>query len=326
MKIVITDHGFPHLDHERAILAEAGHTLEVSPGKSEAQLIAATRDADALLVQFAPVTAAVIAALAHCRVIVRYGIGYDNVDLQAAGARGIPVCNVPDYCIPEVADHTMTLALTLARRVPQTEAALRAGGWKIMPPTPFPAFRDVTFATAGFGRIAREVLRRAAAFGFKVAAFDPFVTEAAFAEAGVRRLSEDEVWSEAGVLSLHLPLSVETRHWVNAATLARLPAGALVINTARGGLIDTVALAESLIRGHLGGAGLDVYETEPLPSDHVIRDAPHTVLTSHTAWYSAASIPALQRKAAQAVARVLEGGEPTNVVNRNWLSHSPSTP
>lgn len=326
MKIVITDHGFPHLDHERAVLEGAGHTVDVAPGKSEAELKAATRDADALLVQFAPVTAAIIENLDRCRVIVRYGIGYDNVDLAAAGRRGIPVCNVPDYCIPEVADHTMTLALTLARRVPQTEAALRAGGWKIMPPTPFPAFRDVTFVTAGFGRIARDVLARAKVFGFKLAAYDPYVPAEAFEDAGVRRLDEDELWTEAGVLSLHLPLSDATHHWVNAQTLARLRPGAIVINTARGALIDTSALAESLQSGHLGGAGLDVHEVEPLPGDHVIRSAPNAVLTSHTAWYSGASIPELQRKAAQAVARVLAGDAPTNVVNRNFLIHQPPTP
>jgi D-3-phosphoglycerate dehydrogenase / 2-oxoglutarate reductase len=324
MKVLVTDHGFPHLDIETDVLRAAGHELSVAPAASVAGLIAAGRDADALLVQFAPVPAAVIDALERCRVIVRYGIGYDNVDLAAAGRRGIPVCNVPDYCIDEVADHSLALALSLARRLPQTDAALRAGGWKIMPPTPFPALRDSVFATAGFGRIARAVLSRAAACGFRVAAYDPFVADAEFAAAGVRRLTEDELWAEADVLSLHLPLTAETKHWVNATTLARLPAGAVIVNTARGALIDTVALAAALHEGRLGGAGLDVYETEPLPADHPLRAAPHTVLTSHTAWYSAASIPRLQRKAAENVVRALAGYTPHHIVNRAQLS--PATP
>lgn len=320
MKVLVTDHGFPHLDIETGVLAEAGHELTVASDASVAGLVDAGRDADALLVQFAPVPAEVIDALPRCRVIVRYGIGYDNVDLAAAGRRGIPVCNVPDYCIDEVADHALALALSVARRLPQTDAVLRGGQWSIMPPSSFPAFRDTVFATAGFGRIARAVLTRATAFGFQVAAYDPFVPETEFAAAGVRRLTEDELWTEAGVLSLHLPLTAETKHWVNATTLARLPAGAVLVNTARGGLIDTVALAAVLQEGHLGGAGLDVYEAEPLPADHALRTAPHTVLTSHTAWYSAASIPRLQRKAAENVVRALAGETPANIVNRSHLN------
>jgi D-3-phosphoglycerate dehydrogenase len=301
MKIVLTDHGFPSIEQERALFAAAGHELVVAQCKTPAELIPFCRDADALLVQWATISRELIATLDRCKVIVRYGIGVDSVDLAAAGARRIPVCNVPDYCIDEVADHALALALALARQVPQTDAAVRAGTWKIMPPAPFAAFRDLTFATAGFGRIARAVLARAQVFGFKLAAYDPFVDDATFAAAGVRKLAAAELLREAGILSLHLPLTDETKHFLNRTSLATMRRDAVIVNTAR------------------GGAGLDVYETEPLPSDHPLRLAPNTLLTSHTAWYSAGSVPELQRKSAEAVLAGLRGGPLAHVVNQRFF-------
>lgn len=320
MKVVLTDHGFASIEQEKHLLASAGCELVVLQSKDPETLAVACADADALLVQWAPINAAVIAALRHCKVIVRYGIGVDNVDLRAAGARGIPVCNVPDYCIQEVADHALALALALARQVPQTDAAVRGGTWKILPPSSFPAFRSTTFATAGFGRIARAVLERARPFGFRLAAYDPFVPAAAFAEAGVQRLEADALWREAGIISLHSPLTPETKHLVGEASLALMRSDAIVINTARGGLIDTHALARALVEKRIAGAGLDVFETEPLEAGHPIRHAPNVILTSHTAWYSGGSVPELQRKSAEAVVRAIRGEPLVNVVNSSHLA------
>lgn len=322
MKVVLTDHGFASIEQEKSLLAAAGCELVVLQSKDPEKLALACADADALLVQWAPINAAVIAALRHCKVIVRYGIGVDNVDLKAAGARGIPVCNVPDYCIAEVADHALALALSLARQIPQTDAAVRSGTWKIIPPSPFPSFRSTTFATAGFGRIARAVLERARGFGFRLAAYDPFVPAIAFAEAGVQRLELDALWRESGIVSLHLPLTPETRHMVGEASLTRMRNDAIVINTARGGLIDTKALARALVEKRIAGAGLDVFETEPLEADHPLRQAPNVLLTSHTAWYSAGSVPELQRKSAEAVVRAIRGEALVNVVNTSFLTPS----
>lgn len=322
MKVVLTDHGFASIEQEKTLLAAAGCELVVLQSKDPETLAVACADADALLVQWAPINAAVIAALRHCRVIVRYGIGVDNVDLKAAGARGIPVCNVPDYCIAEVADHALALALSLARQIPQTDAAVRAGTWKILPPTPFPAFRTTTFATAGFGRIARAVLERARVFGFRLAAYDPFVPANAFADAGIQRLDLDALWRESGILSLHLPLTADTRHMVGETSLARMRSDSIVINTARGGLVDTRALARALAEKRIAGAGLDVFETEPLEPDHPLRQAPNAILTSHTAWYSAGSVPELQRKSAEAVVRAIRGEPLVNVVNASFLKSS----
>jgi D-3-phosphoglycerate dehydrogenase len=319
MKALITDYGFPDVSQEKDILARAGIAVETAQCKKPDDVIAAAHGADALLVQWAPITRNVIAALDQCKIIVRYGIGVDNVDLQAAGERGIPVCNIPDYCIGEVADHSLSLALSLARQLPQTDAAVRTGAWKIIPPSPFPAFRDTLLVTVGFGRIARAVLARARPFGFQLAAYDPYVEEAVFIAAGIRKLDRYELFREAGILSLHLPLTSETRHLVDRDSLALMKRDSIVVNTARGGLIDTMALAQALIAGKIAGAGIDVFEEEPLPGDHPLRTAPNVLLTSHTAWYSAGSIPILQRKAAEEVVRGLKHQPLQNVANRKFL-------
>lgn len=305
--VVYTDHGFPDVATERALIEAAGGTLRVAQCETANDVIVAAQEADALLVQWAPITADVIAALDRCRVIVRVGIGVDNVDLDAARAHGIPVCNVPDYCIDEVADHTLALALTLARHLPFVDQRVRDGIWRITPDAPMPAFRAMTFATVGFGRIARAVLDRARPFRFRRAAYDPYVPDAAFDEAGIVRLDLDALFAEADIISLHSPLTPDTHHLVDAERLRQMKDSAILVNTARGGLIDTVALAEALDAGIIAAAGLDVFETEPLPDDHPLRQCDTALLTSHLAWYSEQSVPVLQRKAAEEVARALRG-------------------
>jgi D-3-phosphoglycerate dehydrogenase len=315
--VLITDYGFKNVDLERATIEGAGFLLKTAQCRTPEEVIEAAQDVDALIVQWAPLNARVIAALPKSvRVAVRYGIGVDNIDLPAAAAHGLPVCNVPDYCIDEVADHAMALALALARQLPQTHARTIAGEWKITPPAAMPAFRDMIFACAGFGRIARAVLARARAFGFRLAAYDPFVPNSEFTAIGVTQLSRDELFESANILSLHLPLNTETRHFIDATRLQSLRPATVLVNTSRGGLIDTVALAEALHTGRLGGAGLDVYETEPLSGDHPLLDAPNAILTSHTAWFSEASVPRLQRLAAEEAVRALRGESLKNQLNR----------
>ena len=306
-RVVYTDHGFPDVATEQALIEAAGGALAVAQCRTPEDVIAATAGADALIVQWAPITADVIGTLERCRVIVRLGIGVDNVDLAAARARGFPVCNVPDYCLDEVADHTLALALSLARQLVRIDRRVRAGTWRITPDAPMPAFRAMTFATVGFGRIARGVLERAEAFGFRLAAYDPLVPEEAFQRAGVERLELDALFAGADIVSLHCPLTAETRHLVNAERLRQMKPTAVLVNTARGGLVDTVALAEALADGTVAAAGLDVFETEPLPEEHPLRLCPNALLTSHVSWYSEQSVPRLQRKAAEEVVRALNG-------------------
>lgn len=316
MKIVITDHGFPNIDQERTIIGEAGYELEVAQVKAPEDVLAVARDADALLVQWATIDRGIIEHLGRCKVIVRYGIGVDNVDLAAARERRIPVCNVPDYCIDEVADHAVAMALALGRQLPQLDRRLRSGVWKLTSEGPMPAFAQMTFATAGFGRIARAVLDRARPFGFRLAAYDPFVADDRFAAAGVDRLSMKELFAQADILSLHLPLTDETRHLVNERRLREMKPTSILVNTARGPLIDTVALADALRSGGIASAGIDVFEPEPLRPDHPLTKCANAILTSHVAWCSDSSLVVLQRMAAEEAVRGLRGEALKSQVNR----------
>lgn len=302
-RVVVTDCDFPRLNREREILAAAGADLVVAQCRTPDDVLAAAADADALLVQYAPITAAVIQRLARCRTIVRYGIGVDNIDLGAARRRGIAVANVPDYGVEEVADHTLALALALARQLVGMDAGVRRGSWTLAPARPLPALRGLTFATAGGGRIARAVLERARPFGFRLAVFGRSDPE----RPGIRRLTLEELFRQADILSLHLPLTPDTRHLVNAARLAQMKPTAILLNTARGGLIDTVALAEALQAGTIAGAGLDVFEDEPLPANHPLRHCARVLMTPHAAWFSEASLSRLQGLAAEEIVRGLRG-------------------
>jgi D-3-phosphoglycerate dehydrogenase len=304
-KFVITDHGFPTLDPENQVIQEAGGKLAAFQCRDEADVIRVAKDADALLVQFAPITRAVIQNLPVCRVIVRYGIGTDNVDLEAARNHGIVVCNVPDYCIDEVADHTLALALSLARQIPAIDWQVRHGVWNIVPPRPMFASRQMTFVTIGYGRIARAVLKRAQGFKFNLATCDPYLSSNIELPDEIQNLRADQALKTADILSLHLPLSKETHHFINAGSLSAMKSTAFLVNTARGGLVDTSALADALNRGQIAGAALDVFEKEPIDSDQPLKNCANALLTSHVGWYSESSGPKLQRMVAEEAVRAI---------------------
>ena len=313
--VCITDYGFANVDSERNIIESSGGELRTGQCKTPAEVIALCAEADVVIAQWAPLSAEVIAGLKNCKGLVRYGIGVDNIDLKAAAAAGIPVANVPDYCIDEVADHTLSLALSLVRQLGATDARVRSGEWSITPPSKIiPALRKMTFATAGFGRIARSVLARATAFGCRTAAYDPYVPAEVFENAGVAKLTIEELFAQADILSLNLPLTEETRHFANETRLASMKPHSIIVNTARGGLIDTSALADALAKGTPFAVGIDVFESEPLEADHALRRAPNTLLTSHTAWFSADSVGELQRFAAEEAVRCLNGKDFKNPV------------
>lgn len=315
-RVVYTDYGFEEVSTERSIIEKAGGELIETRCRTPDEVLSACHDADAVLVQWAPMPAEVIEALEKCRIIVRVGIGVDNVDLDMAARCGITVCNVPDYCIDEVADHAMALALSLSRDLHQVDHRIRAGTWTITPVSRVTAFSQMTFGTIGFGRIARAVHRRAMAFGFRCAAFDPQVRAEEMQQNYVEKMDIDEVFAESDILSLHAPLTAETRHLVSESTLSLMKSNALLVNTSRGALVDGSSLAHALKEGRIGGAGLDVFETEPLPINHPLRESPNTILTSHMAWYSEQSVPRLQRLAAEEVARFMTGQPPRNPVTQ----------
>lgn len=311
--IVVTDSGFPNHHQEEQILLQIGKVIKAS-WQNEDELLSAVATADALLVQWAPITRKIIAGLENCRIIVRYGIGYDNIDLDAAAEKGIVVCNVPDYCVDEVADHTLALTLSALRQIPETDQSIRNGNWNIMLSRPVAPFSGQSFCLAGFGRIARGVAKRALGMGFKVKAYDPFVDPEFMKALKVDSLSSEELFLEADILSLHLPLQAATKHFVNAQQLGKMKPNALIVNTSRGGLIDSNALAKSLSEGQVWGAALDVFEEEPLPKTHALRVAPGVTLSSHVAWYSNQSIPVLQSKAAEEIYRFFSGESVKNRV------------
>lgn len=321
LNVLYTDNGFQSIEIERDIIGAAGAELVVAQCKTPEEVMAFAAGADGLLVQWAPITQGVIAKLGRCKVIVRLGIGVDNVDVRAATAKGIPVCNVPDYCLDEVTDHTISLALTLARQIPFVDRRVRARKWQITPDAPMPAFRDMTYSTVGFGRIAQVVHERVCAFGFRRIAYDPYVSEDAFERLGVQRVSLHEAFSLADIVSLHCPLTDDTRHMVDAARLRQMKPSAILVNTARGGLVDTVALAEGLDAAEIASAGLDVFEEEPLPQEHPIRSCAHAVLTSHVAWYSERSVPELQKRAAEEIVRGLLGDRLRNCINPEVMDY-----
>ena len=315
----MTDHVFEDLERERSILEPLGCDLVLAPGTEEAQLVEAVRDADAMLVCYAKVTAAVVeaAAEAGCRVISRYGIGYDNIDIQAATASGLLVTYVPDYCIDEVADHALALLLALARGIHPAALAVREGDWAV-PHGTVHRLRGARLALIGVGAIGRAVLERARAFRMEVAAFDPYIEEWNL-EAERADTLADAV-AEADFISLHTPLTDETRHIIDAESIALMTRAPILVNTARGPLVDMDAAAAGLADGRLGGVALDVTEVEPPPADHPLRSHPRAILTPHMGFYSVEAQAELQRRAAEEVARALRGEAPGRPVNPQVLA------
>jgi len=223
---------------------------------------------------------------------------------------GRMVANVPHYCQEEVSDHTLAFILSLARRISHDDYQLKHGGWGIGPQLPIPAFSDLTLGLLGFGSIARKVSEKARPFRFRQIAFDPMAPDANFANLGVERVDRDTLLQTADIISLHCPLTDETRHVINAETIARMKPGALIINTARGPLINEADLVEGLRSGKLSGAGLDVYEKEPLDAASPLRSLPNVILTSHAASVSMRAIDLLQIGAAEAARDILLGKRP----------------
>ncbi len=314
--IVVTDYTFPDLAMEQAVLADSGCELVGHHCKTEAELIAAVSQADAVITQFARVNANVIAAMSKARAIVRYGIGVDNVDLDAAKAQGIPVSNIPDYCIDEVADHTMAFILGLTRQVVTHTTDIRAGNWRLLAPMPaMRVLREQTVGVVGFGRIGREVVARLLAFKCKVLVFDPVVPAADIAATGAAAASLDEIFAASDILTLHCPSTPATRKLVGAASLAKMKQGAMLVNLARGDLVDTPALVAALQSGQLSAAALDVFDPEPLPADHALRSLPNAIVAPHIASASPTAVRKLREGAASRALAAALGGLPPNVVN-----------
>jgi D-3-phosphoglycerate dehydrogenase len=316
-KVLVTDHTFDPLDIEKRILEPFGAFIDAHQCKTVEQLLPRVADADAVLTQFSPVSAQVIAAMKHVRVIVRYGIGVDNVDLQAAKEQGIPVCNVPDYCIDEVADHTLAFILALTRQVVPNCVGVRGGPWRLaVPLAQMKTLRDLTVGVVGFGRIGRAVVRRLLPFGGVIRVFDPAVHPKEIEAAGASAvLSLEELLPQSDVLTLHCPSTTQTRRMVGADRLAAMKRGSILVNLARGDLVDTNALVAALQSGYLAAAALDVCDPEPISSGHPLLQMPNVVVSAHVASASVRAVRTLRETAAGLVARRLRGESLPNVVN-----------
>lgn len=298
----------PALDVEETVLGDLGVTLVRSLGASADEVIETAREADAILAGSLPrFPAEVLMALPRLKAIVRFGIGVDNIDLRVAQARGISVANVPDYCIPEVATHTVALILAAVRRLPAGMQSARQGRWEVGCVRPLPSCEAQTVGLVGFGRISREVAARLRPFGFRLVAADPVSPVEAARALGVELVDFDTLLGGADIISLHVPLTKANHHILSRRTLAQMRAGSFVVNTARGGLIDEAALVEALDCGRLAGAALDVLENEPPAPDLSLLRHPRVMVTPHVAWYSERAVVEMRRKAAEEAKRFLCG-------------------
>ena len=313
-KVVLTDYVWDSLDVEKRTLAGLADLVALKT-KTPEEFLPEAADCDALLNTYAgPITAEAMARMPKCRIIARYGIGVDTIDLAAATRAGIIVTNNPTYCIEEVAEHTMALLLACARKVAFYDRRVRAGEWAVPPGKPMFRLVGRTLGLIGFGNIARQVAVRAAAFGLRVVFADPNVKEGQFDAPG-KKVELAELLREADFVSLHPPLVAETRKMISDATLAQMKPTAFLINCARGPIVDTDALVRALDAKKIAGCALDTIDPEPLPNPHPLRDRDNVVFAPHAAWYSEQAMVGLQAGAPNEVRRVLSGEWPVNVVN-----------
>ncbi|MCP9213523.1 C-terminal binding protein, partial [Streptomyces sp. NEAU-Y11] len=314
--VVITDCDHDTIAPEQAVLSDPRVQLRLASCKTGQDIIDQASDAHVLINQYAPVTGEVLDALPHCRLVVRYGVGVDNVDVPAATKRGVWVANVPDYGSDEVADHTVALAFSLLRGVVRLNGSVRRGAWAYAAARPLRRLSTLTFGVVGCGAIGTAVARRAAALGMRVIGTDLDPSRTLAADTPIENVSFDELLATADVLSLHANLTEASHHLIGRQALNAMKPTAYLLNTARGGLVDSVALLDALNRDALAGAALDVLETEP-PDDTGRALAVHdrVILTPHAAWYSEESFVTLKNEVAHEALRVLRGERPRCPVN-----------
>jgi D-3-phosphoglycerate dehydrogenase len=317
MKVAITDYSFPSLDIEESVLRPLGHEIVAwKERRTPPELSELVADADAVITQFAPLNAEVISTMRQARVIVRYGIGVDNVDLEAAKSRGIPVCNVPDYCIDEVADQTLAFLLATTRQVVTNCVFVRDGNWGLATPLDqMRVLRDMTVGVVGFGRIGREVVARLQGFKCHVLVHDPAVAAREIQSERVEAVALCELLSRSDIITLHCPSTEQTRGMINRESLALMKRGVILINVARGNLIDSEVLTEGLRSGQVSAAAIDVFAPEPIPCNHPVLKMENVILASHIASCSVPAVTKLRETAANLAAQALRGEVLPNVVN-----------
>lgn len=308
-KVLLTDYEFENLKYEEDVFKESGLDIEFVKAqcKTEDEVAEQAKHADAILNQYAPISRRVIESLENAKVISRYGVGVNTIDLDAANEKGITVANVPDYGMEEVSNHALALLLSWARKVTLLNNEVKKGNWDFKACVPIHRFNNQTVGVLGFGRIPRRFIEKVKPLGFKLAAYDPFVSAEDMASAGVQKMELDEIISEADYLSVHVPLIKDTFHLLNADRFSQMKKNAVIINTARGPIIDEKALIEALENGIIAGAALDVAEEEPISIDSPLLHMDNVIITPHSAWYSEEAMVELRQKAAKNIVQVLKG-------------------
>lgn len=310
-RVVVTDYTFPDVHREENAAKGAGADFAAFQCKSAADVAEAVAGADAVAVQFAPFGSEAAAAVKPGATVIRYGVGYDNIDIAAASEAGLQIGYVPDYCADEVADHTAAAVLALLRKLVPLDTSVRRGEWAALKyAPPLKPFRETTVGFFGMGRIGCAVHERLAAFGFRFLVYDPAIDAERAMALRVEAVSSDDLVARADVLCLHAPATAATRGFINADRLSRMQRHSMIVNSARGQLIVEADLAHALSHGIIAGAALDVFAAEPLPENSPLRDVPNLLLTPHAAWYSDAAIGRLQSFVAEDITRALNGQPP----------------
>ncbi len=321
MKVVVTDFIEPDLNWEAGKLAALGvefapHQLKFAP---MTDIVAATRDADVVVVNMVPITRPLVETWTKCRTVIRHGVGYDNVDLKALDDARIPLCYIPDYCVEEVAEQAIALIFASARRIVSSRNVLdessAAGRWDFKDAIPVFRLAGQTLGIIGCGRIGSRVYEKLKSFGFRFLICDPYLTGERKRELGIETVDKETVFREADLITIHTPLTQETRHIVNRATLALMKPTAYIVNTARGGMVDVGALAEALRNRRIAGAAIDVYETEPPKPDYPLFEERNAILTPHLAWYSEDAGMRIREIILLEIERAMQGLPPRYIAN-----------
>lgn len=323
-QVAVSDTVFPNLDRAKAVLSQIGAQLRLADEPKPEAILRVAKDADALFATYAKITAEMIRQMTRCRIISRFGIGVDNVDIPAATERGIVVTKVPDYCIDEVSDHAMALLLATVRKIPMANRMVQDGRWEMPAVVPIHRLRGTVLGLVGFGRIPQLVAPKAQSFGMRVVSYDPYIPKNVFESARVESVDFAQLLKVSDYVSIHAPLLPETQGLFNDDAFRQMKRHAYLINTARGPIVDEAALARALDAGQLAGAALDVMTKEP-PTGSPLLDRPNVILTPHTSFYSEESLADLETKAAEEVVRVLKGEAPKNPVNPEAMKAKPQT-
>jgi D-3-phosphoglycerate dehydrogenase len=314
--IIVTDDRHGTYTYEEDVLREIDASLTVYNFQSPEEALPVLREADGVLLNLFPLTAPLIGEMSRCRVISRYGVGYDNVDLQAATAAGIQVTRVPDYCVEEVTDQTLALLFGVARKTVYKDREVRKGRWNLIEDYPCFRMKGRTFGIIGYGRNGRALHRKIAGLGFKeILAYDPYVEKEEMEARGACKVDFARLVRESDYISIHAAFNNETKGLIDKHAFDNMKDGVLIVNTARGGIINEDDLAAALRAGRVAGAGLDVFEAEPLPASSALHSFDTVIFSDHTAYYSEESIIELKTKAARNIVEVLTDSRPSYPVN-----------